>query len=73
MVVNSQLNNIIILDDVKWVTDWIKETIEDLPQANHLKIVSFNKDDEAKAYVKGNRHSLLGYIQDIVRTPNIGV
>ena len=69
----TQRNKLIILDDVKWVTDWVKNTIEKLPQARHLEFLCFTKDDDAKAYVIHNRLSVLGYIQDINREPNIGV
>ncbi len=64
-------DTILILDDNQSIVDSLLKFILPLPQAKDISFKGFTHDSEAHEFVLQHRESVLGYIQDIIRSPDI--
>ncbi len=65
-------DTILILDDDQEIVNILLETIQPLPLLHGCSFKGFTEDSKAHEFVLQQRESVLGYIQDMVRTPKGG-
>ena len=64
-------DTIVLLDDERLIVDGLVKWISLLPSASDLSLVGFTCDSKARDFVLQRRESILGYIQDVNRQPDI--